>query len=78
MRGATMATGRRNDSDDQMIVLFGVRVEQVEDVDESRDVLVPRQLKSFLDAYIQNRDVVHPARADRLCKDRDTAVGQNR
>ena len=75
MRGATMLSGRRNDGPDvQLAVLLRIGVEQVEDIDKRCDATAFRKSEALLDAQIEDRDVVHPARIDRLGQNPNAAV----
>ena len=47
-------------------VLLWIGVEQVEDIDEPCNAAMSTEPEAFLDAHIEDRDVVHAARADRL------------
>src|SRR6185295_844965 len=47
-------------------VLLGVRVEQVEQIQEPRDLQIPRQREHFFRAQIEQRDVVLAPRAERF------------
>src|SRR6185295_13248562 len=51
-------------------VLLGVRVEQVEQIQEPRHLQTARQREHFLGAQIEQRDVVLTPRAERLGEDR--------